>query len=156
MPRRRAPPARPQTHAQRAWRTPLRRACLAAAAAWAVAGVGGFSWGPAAPRRARGRRRTALNCICVNCKFVDNCTAYHIVEAKHGQPHVALKPEFTPRNPTVAINVFPASHLESRGVEVELDVTACDDFSSEPGRWVKMMPKGTLLKNGFDPDFVPT
>ena len=37
--------------------------------------------------------------------------------------------------------------------EVELDVTACEDFVEEKGRWVKMMPKDTLLKAGFDPDF---
>ena len=30
----------------------------------------------------------------MNCAFVDNCTAYHVVEAKHGQPHVAEKPIF--------------------------------------------------------------
>ena len=111
-------------------------------------------------REREGRRRVGpRHCICVNCKWVDSCTAYHVVEAKHLQPHVAEDPDFTPRegSPTVAINIFtPAAHIRDRGLEIELDVTACDDFVEEKGRWVKMMPKGTLLKNGFDEDFVPT
>lgn len=107
---------------------------------------------PRATRPRARRRRSALDCICVNCKFVDRCGAYHVVEAKHEQPHLSEAPDFNPRagSPTVALNIFPESN------EVELDVTACEDFVEEKGRWVKMMPKGTLLKHGFDPDFIPT
>ena len=121
----------------------------AAVTFFVLCGVGG---GALAPPRARARRRARLGCICVNCKFVDRCTAYHVIEAKHEQPHLADDPDFSPRpdSPTVDVNVFPQTR------EVELDVTACEDFVEEKGRWVKMMPKDTLLKAGFDPDFVPT
>ena len=44
----------------------------------------------------------------------------------------------------------------SKTSEYELDVTACADYVAEPGRWLRVMPKGTLLKAGFAPDFVPT
>jgi len=132
----------------------------AAFAVVAVARCGGALQRGARPARARRRRRVAARmCICVNCALVDRCTAYHVVEAKHGQPHVAAAPDFTPRHrsPTVAINVFgPNAALAARGVEVELDVVACADFAEERGRWARMMPEGTLVKAGFDPDFLPT
>ena len=101
---------------------------------------------------------TELHCICVNCAFVDNCTAYHVVEAKHGQPHVAEKPIFTPRegSPTVAVNIFPPDSVnKAKGFEIELDVVECADFAREMGKWRKMMPPGTLVKAGFDPDYEP-
>ena len=116
-----------------------------------------------APRAAPPRHRpaptcTELHCICVNCAFVDNCTAYHVVEAKHGQPHVAEKPIFTPRegSPTVAVNIFPPDSVnKAKGFEIELDVVECADFAREMGKWRKMMPPGTLVKAGFDPDYEP-
>ena len=59
-------------------------------------------------------------------------------------------------SPTVAINVFPpSSDFRERGYEIELDVTACADFVEDRGRWRRMMPPGTLVKNGFDVDFEP-
>lgn len=95
-------------------------------------------------------------CICVNCRLVERCTAYHHVEAKHGQPHLTDAPDFTPRsgNPTVAIIINSTN--ATTNFEVELDVIACDDFVEDIGRWSKMMPPGTLLKAGFSSDFVPT
>jgi len=104
------------------------------------------------------RQRVQRMCICVNCALVDKCTAYHVVEEKHSQPHLTDDPDFTPRegSPTVAINIFLNPELAKKGVEIELDVIKCEDFVLEKGRWVKMMPPGTLVKNGFDPDFIPT
>ncbi|KAJ1448070.1 chloroplast protein Ycf34-domain-containing protein [Pelagophyceae sp. CCMP2097] len=108
-------------------------------------------------------------CICVDCALVDRCTAYHVVEAKHDQPHVSPAPDFTPRSgsPTVAINLFEgaaAAADEADGARVtigarttvELDVTHCADFLFEAGRWAKMMPTGTLLAAGLAADFVPS
>ena len=91
-------------------------------------------------------------------RLVDNCTAYHVVETKHGQPHVYQDPIFTPRegSPTVAVNIFPPdSEHKARGFEIELDVVECADFAREMGKWRKMMPPGTLVKAGFDPDYEP-
>lgn len=91
-----------------------------------------------------------LDCICVHCAFVDRCTAYHEIETKHGQPHVTSDPDFVPENPTVAII------YDDDNDETELDVQACDSFLEERGRWQLVMPPGTLVKFGFDPNFIPT
>jgi hypothetical protein len=46
-------------------------------------------------------------CICINCSRVINCSAYHFVETKHHQPHIAATTTFTPRDgsPTIHVNV---------------------------------------------------
>lgn len=99
----------------------------------------------------RHQQRTApLDCICVHCAYVDRCKAYHVIEEKHNQPHVSESPDFQPTNPTVAIIYDQTTEL------TELDVQACESFKEEKGRWAKMMPEGTLVKAGFDPDYVPT
>mmetsp|Transcript_27863 Transcript_27863/g.41119 ORF Transcript_27863/g.41119 Transcript_27863/m.41119 type:complete len:175 (-) Transcript_27863:321-845(-) len=46
-----------------------------------------------------------LHCICINCKYVTNCKAYHFVEEKHQQPHICEKPTFTPRDGSPGIEV---------------------------------------------------
>mmetsp|Transcript_23054 Transcript_23054/g.36817 ORF Transcript_23054/g.36817 Transcript_23054/m.36817 type:complete len:195 (+) Transcript_23054:49-633(+) len=107
-----------------------------------------------------GRRKAPSMCICINCKLVDNCTAYRYVESMHKQPFVGDVPAFTPRDgsPTIDCNIrTTGSYTENNmETEMELDVVECEDFVSEPGRWVKMMPKDTLLKAGLAADFVPT
>lgn len=105
---------------------------------------------------ARQRRSSLSMCICIDCALVERCTAYHLVEAKHGQPHLATEPDFTPRpgSPTVAVMVNSTD--ASPDFDVELDVTKCEDYLEDKGRWLRMMPPGTLLKAGFSPDFVPT
>lgn len=46
-------------------------------------------------------------CICINCRHVTNCAAYHFVETKHSQPHMIDEPTFEPRegSPTIHVNV---------------------------------------------------
>ena len=31
----------------------------------------------------------------VNCALVDRCTAYHVIEQKHNQPHISDAPDFS-------------------------------------------------------------
>ncbi|EKX39053.1 hypothetical protein GUITHDRAFT_76693 [Guillardia theta CCMP2712] len=87
-------------------------------------------------------------CICVNCKWVERCKAYHFVEEQHQQPHLTLVPDFTPRDgsPTIECEL---QHLVDRGITIEYDVVKCDDFVRDDGRWKKMMPTGTLLDAGL-------
>lgn len=49
-------------------------------------------------------------CICINCKFVTDCAAYHFVEERHAQPHMTEEPGFTPRDgsPTIHVNLRSA------------------------------------------------
>ena len=84
----------------------------------------------------------ASMCICINCKLVDTCKAYHFVEQKHQQPHLTNAPTFEPRdgNPTIeAIIRNEASskwqtpqHLADKGITIEYDVVACADFGQPP------------------------
>ena len=48
---------------------------------------------------------TSIRCICVNCKYVTDCAAYHFVEEKHRQPHISAHPTFEPRDGSPTINV---------------------------------------------------
>ena len=61
---------------------------------------------PIAPSRLTGSvPTTQLACICINCKYVTNCAAYHFVEEKHQQPHISANPTFEPRDGSPTINV---------------------------------------------------
>ncbi|WP_081609082.1 Ycf34 family protein, partial [Richelia intracellularis] len=44
-------------------------------------------------------------CICVNCKHVDNCTIYHVVEMQHQQPHINNNPDFKPNEPSINVSI---------------------------------------------------
>ncbi|GMH83050.1 hypothetical protein TrVE_jg537 [Triparma verrucosa] len=124
-----------------------------------------------------------LACICINCKWVDKCGAYHFVETKHEQPHIwkpqtpsQTKPPFEPRDgsPTIEVNIrrvaVEAEEERSfyqlaadpehdqpistnKATTVEYDVVACADFVLEQNRWINNMPEEIKLMN---PDFVPT
>lgn len=80
------------------------------------------------------------------------------------QPHIALDPEFSPRNgsPTIKVMIRKETKeplivdddtYEMSDTSVEYDVVKCEDFVSDPGRWVRYMPEEIRLAN---PDFVPT
>mmetsp|Transcript_3854 Transcript_3854/g.5729 ORF Transcript_3854/g.5729 Transcript_3854/m.5729 type:complete len:202 (+) Transcript_3854:87-692(+) len=60
-------------------------------------------------------------CICINCKYVTDCAAYHFVETKHEQPHMTNKPTFEPRDgsPTIHVNVRTIRTREDREKEIE-------------------------------------
>jgi hypothetical protein len=76
-------------------------------------------------------------CICVDCRWVDRCQAYHAVERQHGVPHLCVQPDFRPRQPRIHIQV---RDLPAGMVGVEWDVRACPDFQSDPGRWLRLRP----------------
>lgn len=62
--------------------------------------------------------RTALfMCICIHCARVTNCAAYHFVETKHDQPHMADNPTFQPRSgsPTIHANIRTLPQNEELG-----------------------------------------
>ena len=50
-----------------------------------------------------------LDCICIHCKHVTNCSAYHFVEQQHGQPHINKTPNWEPRDgsPTINVHIRP-------------------------------------------------
>jgi len=46
-------------------------------------------------------------CICIHCKHVTNCSAYHFVEEQHSQPHMNQNPTWEPRegSPTIQVHI---------------------------------------------------
>ncbi|MEB3353644.1 MAG: Ycf34 family protein [Cyanobacteriota bacterium] len=76
-------------------------------------------------------------CICVNCRWVDCCQAYHAVERQHGALHLCASPSFHPDQPRIHVQVLD---LPEGGVGVEWDVRACASFVADPGRWQRLRP----------------
>ncbi len=79
-------------------------------------------------------------CICVNCLYVDRCTAYNAVETQHQQPHLTENPDFEPINPSINVNIRTQDSM----IETEWDVVGCDSFVEEMGKWAKLRP-GELI-----------
>ena len=76
-------------------------------------------------------------CICIDCRWVDRCQAYHAVERQHGAEHLNSDPDFIPRVPKIVVSVLD---LPEGGVGVEWDVRACESLLPEPGRWRRLRP----------------
>jgi hypothetical protein len=126
---------------------------------------------------------TQLRCICIHCKYVTDCAAYHFVEGRHNQPHMTENPTFTPRDgsPTIHVNVrtidrnvqqeaseegagddgdssndagpSAAWTAAAPAVTYEYDVVACQDYVEDRDCWVRNMPEAIRIAN---PDFVPS
>ena len=76
-------------------------------------------------------------CICVDCRWVDRCQAYHAVERQHGVAHLSDHPDLEPREPRIHISVLD---LPDGAAGVEWDVRACNSFVADPGRWSRLRP----------------
>ena len=76
-------------------------------------------------------------CICVDCRWVDRCQAYHAVERQHGAVHLSESPDFQPSSPRIHVSVLD---LPGGGAGIEWDVRGCESFSPEPGRWLRLRP----------------
>ena len=76
-------------------------------------------------------------CICVNCRWVDRCKAYHAVEKQHRVKHLNLNPNFEPKEPVIHINLM---NQENKTIEIEWDVQACKSFDMDAGKWTRLRP----------------
>jgi len=76
-------------------------------------------------------------CICVDCRWVDRCQAYHAVERQHGAVHLSEDPDLVPEQPRIHISVHD---LPGGQAGVEWDVRSCASFEAEPGRWQRLRP----------------
>ncbi|MEB3274387.1 MAG: Ycf34 family protein [Prochlorothrix sp.] len=81
-------------------------------------------------------------CICINCRYVDRCTAYHAVEHQHQQPHLTDSPDFEPVNPSINVNIRNSNSPTE--IEMEWDVVGCDSFAADMGKWARLRP-GELI-----------
>ena len=76
-------------------------------------------------------------CICVNCRWVDRCKAYHSVERQHGEEHLNAMPDIEPKDPMIHISV---KNLPKGGTDIEWDVRACKSFVLDQGHWKRLRP----------------
>ena len=76
-------------------------------------------------------------CICVDCRWVDRCQAYHAVERQHGVPHLNPAPDWEPQQPKIHISVID---LPGGQAGIEWDVRSCASFDSDPGHWQRLRP----------------
>lgn len=60
-------------------------------------------------------------CICIHCKHVTNCQAYHFVEGQHSQPHINKDPTWEPRDgsPTINVNMRQNSNVKLQLAKME-------------------------------------
>ena len=77
----------------------------------------------------------------MDCRWVDQCQAYHAVERQHGVPHLSSAPTFVPDQPRIHVQVH---NLPGGQVGVEWDVRACESFQSDQGRWQRLCPDQVL------------
>ena len=80
-------------------------------------------------------------CICVDCRWVDRCQAYHAVERQHGALPLTAHPDLVPLELHIHISVLD---LPGGASGVEWDVRACTSFDAEPGRWSRLRPGEAL------------
>ena len=76
-------------------------------------------------------------CICVDCRWVDRCKAYHSVEKQHGVKHLNPHPDFEPKNPIIHVSLLK---IEEGRTEIEWDVQACKSFCVDAGKWLRLRP----------------
>ena len=76
-------------------------------------------------------------CICINCKWVDKCFAYHDVEKNHGVDHICDKPNFIPNNPYIHVSLVEDKNGDYK---IDWDVRSCKSYNEEYGKWEKLKP----------------
>ena len=74
-----------------------------------------------------------MYCICINCKYLKECAAYHKVESKHDERHLNEYPSFYPDHPIVNILLLNNSNKQT---QIEWDVVDCLSFIEMPGYWI--------------------
>jgi hypothetical protein len=87
-----------------------------------LSSVTGFIATPSSSRIRRAQpSQSPLNCICIDCKWVTSCAAYHFVETKHEQPHMTENPTFEPRegSPTIHVNIRTIRTSQDRQAEIQ-------------------------------------
>lgn len=71
-------------------------------------------------------------CICLNCKYINICKQYFLIEQTHNEPNITQTPQFWPLQSITNINLL----IQKKAIEVELDVVECLSFKEKPGNWL--------------------
>nr|YP_009296793.1 hypothetical protein Bangp_054 [Bangiopsis subsimplex]AOM66136.1 hypothetical protein Bangp_054 [Bangiopsis subsimplex]ARO90307.1 conserved hypothetical plastid protein [Bangiopsis subsimplex] len=72
-------------------------------------------------------------CICINCKYVNNCSIYNLVEDQHSQGHISNQKKniFSPYLSVININII--TNIANR---LDWDVVECLSYIEKPGEWL--------------------
>jgi len=72
-------------------------------------------------------------CICLNCKRLNYCQIYSIIEKKHEEKEDLRKILFFPQSPILTcINFFSKKNLYT----IEWDVNECLSYQEKAGNWL--------------------
>nr|WCH58136.1 hypothetical protein [Cystoclonium purpureum f. stellatum] len=72
-------------------------------------------------------------CICVNCRHVNNCSTYRVIEKQHSQNlNQKNNSSFIPMNTLIQVNI----HKNLYYVKFEWDLVECLSFVEKPGYWL--------------------
>lgn len=72
-------------------------------------------------------------CICINCRYVSNCTIYQIIQKQHKQKNHFSEFMFTPNDTLINININLSDNL----TKLDWDLIECLSFIEDPGKWLK-------------------
>lgn len=70
-------------------------------------------------------------CICINCRHVNNCYTYQIIQKQHQQNLQKLF-TFIPSNTLINVNI--ASEIQV--TNFDWDLVECLSFVEQPGQWL--------------------
>jgi len=72
-------------------------------------------------------------CICINCKFVSNCSIYSLIEKQHSQINNLNKKDysFVPHYSVININIIAGTQNQ-----LDWDIIECLSYTEEPGKWL--------------------
>lgn len=90
---------------------------------------------------------SSLNCICIDCKWVTQCDAYHFVETQHKQPHLTEKPTFSP------VDGSPRIEVHIRDVNKEEVAAEAERMNKEHAQETEKA-RAKARAEGLDPDKV--
>nr|YP_010336298.1 hypothetical protein MW428_pgp194 [Goniotrichopsis reniformis]UNJ14704.1 hypothetical protein [Goniotrichopsis reniformis] len=72
-------------------------------------------------------------CICINCKYVNNCSMYFFIEKQHKEVSFKTKQTmFIPHFSIIYINIISISSHQ-----LDWDLVECISFVEHPGKWLQ-------------------
>nr|YP_009295707.1 conserved hypothetical plastid protein [Mastocarpus papillatus]AOL58191.1 conserved hypothetical plastid protein [Mastocarpus papillatus] len=71
-------------------------------------------------------------CICINCKYVNSCSTYQLIQKQHQQDMLNIYTTFTPINTLITININQSYKTST----FDWDLIECLSFTEKPGNWL--------------------
>uniref|UniRef100_A0AAU7YRF5 Ycf34 n=1 Tax=Gracilaria hainanensis TaxID=2871843 RepID=A0AAU7YRF5_9FLOR len=74
-------------------------------------------------------------CICVNCRHVQNCITYHLIQKQHNDRYnkKIISNYFIPKETLININI---DYID-KNTSFDWDLIECLSFVEIPGYWIR-------------------